>query len=363
MILPRVKLLRVVVASLLVPVLLPAQFWDEAAPARDWHGQVWAAPVSDFSAADYSEAVERLFTAFEAATGKALEPGRWGRAALKLDTHSGPGLSTPQALTRAVIDALVRRGFERSRLLLIDSRTALLRASGYLPALSAASKAADFAGVPVLALDTEGAFRRSWFYESPVPREFTSALSTVLLRAHDPDPLQDRKSYLPYPLLHEVDFWINLPIVTDQVALGLDGVLANATLWNVSNRERFFVSSVNGPVAVAEIAAIPELRRNWAFSLVTLQQYQFIGGPTFNARYTRSLPQLWLSVDPVALDALMLHRINRARQEEGFRELPFPLPLLEYGMTLDLGTAFPAEPAQVQAPSGTSAARFSAETR
>jgi hypothetical protein len=54
------------------------------------------------------------------------------------------------------------------------------------------------------------------------------------------------------------------------------------------------------------MAAIPELREGWALSLTSLELY------------TDSEPRLLMSPDPVALDALMLDRINAARKRTGF---------------------------------------------
>lgn len=149
--------------------------------------------------------------------------------------------------------------------------------------------------------------------------------------------VEARKSFLPEPLLFEVDFWINLAVGVDDPALGVDGVLANATLWNVSNSRRFLVNQATASAAVAEIAAIPELAERLVLNLVSLEAYQFIGGPFFNAIYTRSEPRLWMSSDPVALDRLLYDRINTMRRLEGFPEID-PLPRqLPFATSLGLG--------------------------
>ena len=210
------------------------------------------------------------------------------------------------------------RGFSRAQLLIVDARASRLRECGYLPPLSEHAASQSFEGVEVRAIDDGQLADPKWFYENPVPLEYTSALSRELLATGIGPTPEDRKSSLPAPLLTEVDFWINLPVLTDHPALGINGTLANGTLWNVGNRSRFFVSPANAPVAIAEIAAIPELKAGWAFNLLSLERYQYIAGPIFNSLYTRSEATLYGSTDPVILDALGLLRLNQARKEERF---------------------------------------------
>jgi hypothetical protein len=90
------------------------------------------------------------------------------------------------------------------------------------------------------------------------------------------------------------------------------------------------------------MAAIPELRETWRFTIVSLESYQYIGGPLFHSLYTVSEPRLWLSADPVLLDALMLDRINAARKHAQFVPIMGDdRRLLEYCERLGVGTAQP----------------------
>jgi hypothetical protein len=75
------------------------------------------------------------------------------------------------------------------------------------------------------------------------------------------------------------------------------------------------------------------------FSIVSLERYQFIGGPYFNSLYTLSEPRIWLSADPVMLDALMLQRINEGRLKAGFKEIDSDgLRMLEFAEQLGVGS-------------------------
>lgn len=308
----------------------------------------------------YAGAVEALIREFEGQVGRKLTPGEKGKVGLKLYAESGPGLATPQPLVRAVVEALMRRGYKREDIFLVGLNQLRLRLTGYLP--TDPRLAPPFAGHPFFVLESGRFYDPIWFYDSPLPSRFDPILSGRQDRAPDfdldrlgaanPDAKidldADRKSFLATPLFLEADFWINLPVYTDHEALGVNGALVNATLWNASNTSRFFRSTRSAPAAVAEMAAIPELRQTWAFTLASLEQWQFVGGPAFNSLYTRGEPRLWLGTDPVLMDSLMLTRINQARREAGFEPVSSTIRTLEFAETLEVGKRRGADPVRIE---------------
>jgi hypothetical protein len=179
-----------------------------------------------------------------------------------------------------------------------------------------------------------------WFYDSPLPQRFDPIFAEQQTKdfPNTSSKDEDRKSFLATPLFLDADFWINLPVFTDHPTLGINGALVNATLWNASNTARFFRSPANAPAAVAEMSAIPELRQTWVFTLASLEHFQFIGGPFFNSLYTSSEPLLWLSNDPVMLDALARDRINALRKLGGFGPVDEDIRTLEFAETLGVGS-------------------------
>lgn len=276
----------------------------------------------DFSAESYERSVENLLAAYEKNTGRKLVPGEHKKVALKIYTASGRGLETPKDLTRAVRTALENRGFSRENILLVDLSERQLRLAGYLPPFR---KKNDFfwEGSPVAALDTGKHYHEKWFYENNLPtRESNPGAASEW-----EDIANERKSFLPIPLLFEVDFWINLPVACDSPVLGVCAALGNATLWNAGNQKRFLDNPANAVHMAVSIATIPELRAKFELSILSLEKYQFIGGPVFNENYTLSEKQIWMSANPVILDFLMWQRMNRARASRGFNPI-FPEPPL-----------------------------------
>lgn len=338
-----------ILATTLLPLLAIAEepsFWGFDDAARfPYHGHLWKAKLTDGGPDSYARETEKLIQAFENASGKSLEPGQHRMAALKIYTSSGAGMNTPRALVTSVIESLERRGFNRDEIFIVDAREAMLRESGFLPLLSKMPMMGPyFEGVRVYALDSTELQSPTWFYESPLPQEFTTPLGRILLnRPFQLDPVEARKSYLPDKLLVDVDFWINLPMASHHPATGLSGALVNATLWNITNGTRFFNSPANAPVAVAEIASIPELKASWALNIISLERYQYIAGPAFNANYTEGLPEIWMSVDPVVMDANLITLFNNARAGKRFEELPVIPEFIEYSIELGLGQGIPSE--------------------
>ena len=303
---------------------------------------IWEHKLTDFSDADYRFSVEQLIQEYERTNNRKLVPGPKKKVGIKIYADSGPGLATPFGLVRAVIAAMEKRGFEKENIFLVGLNPLRLRLTGFLPSYS--TGILPFPGHPVFVLESNKYYDPAWFYDSPLPARFDSILNEQAAKKAaggkaETTTEEDRKSFLATPLFLDADFWINLPVYTDHPVLGVNGALVNATLWNASNTFRFFKSPATAPAAVAEMAAIPELRETWALSIVSLQLYQFIGGPYFNSLYTVSEPKLWMSSDPVLLDALMLQRLNAARKKNGFDPISEDdARMLEFARQLGVGS-------------------------
>lgn len=314
------------------------QVQGESIPKHGPMGLIWEAPLETKSS--FFAEISALIETYEIEMETRLVPGKRGKVGIKVNTRSGRGLSTPLELLRAVIRAFEERGFERQAILILDYSMYGLREAGIVPVSSTGAVA--FEGCPVYALDSERYYDIDWFYESPLPPSQNQELqSTGALGGKDNSlsgGTKERKSFLPMPLLFDVDFWVNLAVGVDDSALGVDGALANATLWNVSNSQRFLQSEATASVAVAEIAAIPELNERMLLHFVPLSLYQYIGGPQFNSLYTYSEPLLWMSSDPVAIDRLLFERINALRRNNGFPEIKSLPRQLPFAASLGLGT-------------------------
>ncbi len=293
--------------------------------------------MRSFSSKEYSRAVAALFSDFENAVGIKIGRGKKGKVGLKVYSNSGAGIGTPKPLVDAVIAQLERRGYKKSEICLIDLSRRKLRDVGFLPRVSALRNGAvdDYNGSPVADLESGKYYDKNWYYDNPLPPK-TYRHNQTAEAVYDPEL---RKSMLPVPLYYGFDFWINLPVVTDMEGLGISGAIANVSVWNVSNNERFLNSPANAPMAAAEMCAVPEMREGYLFSIMSLEQMQIAGGARFNAGVCVSEPYVMLSSDIVALDVMAWNYVNKHRTRRGFDIIaPMP-PVLGYCEQLKLGSA------------------------
>ncbi len=291
--------------------------------------------LNEFNSANYNAAVKSLFSAFERASDNKLKRGAKGRVGLKIYTNSGAGLSTPKTLIEAVIIELEKRGYKRSDITLVDMSARKMRACGFLPKLSDVKNGASdtYNGVSVVDVESGKFFDKRWYYDNPLtPKNINTSWSFREL--YNPEL---RKSYLPVPLFLSVDFWINLPVVTDMEGLGVCAALGNMSIWNMSNNERFLKEPANASMAAAEVCAIPEMRESNIFTILSFEQGQFVGGSVFNARFCFSENILMLSANPVAIDYIAWQTINKYRRANRFKLIDPEPPILNYCRQLGVG--------------------------
>ncbi len=261
--------------------------------------------LKGFGDGDYTPAVERVLAEFEANTGIGLRPGALRKCGLKLSSEAGQGLATPKPLVRALGAALIRRGFAPDAIILCDVRQQSLQQCGFLPALSTEPQA--FEGFPVVAYEPNA---QRWSAEKKLRFE-----NQVMPRPGAPTPPwgDARISVLPKTLFDEVDFWINLPVLSDSKSLGVHGAIAAASLGNMANAERFNENPANATKVAVEVCAIPGLAKKNVLTILSLERYQILGGPGFDANWCLSEKTILASANPVILDFIGLQKINAGR--------------------------------------------------
>lgn len=291
--------------------------------------------VPGFARSNYDRAVSVLFSAFERESGEKIAPASKGRVGLKIYTNSGVGMCTPRALVDAVVSQLEKRGYKRENITLVDMSRRKMRDCGFLPRVSALQNGTpdNYKGSPVADIESGKFFDKNWYYDNSL---MPKSMKNINMSSDLYNP-ELRKSYLPVPLFLTVDFWINLPVITDMEGLGVCAAIGNASIWNMSNNERFLKQPANASMAAAEVSAIPELRSSNLLTILSYERGQFVGGAIFNSRCSFSENTILMSSNPVVIDYLAWNTINKYRRSFGFAPIdPMP-PLLNYCKELKIG--------------------------
>ena len=298
--------------------------------------------LSGFDDKAYALAIEQTLAEHESRTGLNFKPTVLRKCGLKVSSDSGPGLATSKSLVRALSAALIRRGFTQKSIIICDAHPESLRQAGFLPPLS--SDEQTFEGFPVQAWDT---FAPSWAKEPALRYE-----NQVLPRPGAQNvPWGDaRVSILPKTLVDTVDFWINLPVLSDSKSLGVHGAMASASLGNMANAERFLENPYNASKAAVEVCAIPKLANRNVLNILSLEHYQVLGGPTFDASWVRSEKVLLASANPVIIDFIGLLKINAGRARSGVQTIHPEPPIFSAANAgeIRLGTCRPSDITRVQ---------------
>ncbi len=323
------------ILSAIFAAVLAAQTAAPADDADKMRSVLFECRVPAFSAASYDRAVSVLFSAFEKESGKKISPASKGKVGLKIYTNSGVGMCTPRELVDAVVNQLEKRGYKRENITLVDMSRRKMRECGYLPRVSAIQNGAadNYKGSPVADIESGKFFDKRWYYDNALmPKSMKNVSESSDL--YNPEL---RKSYLPVPLFLTVDFWINLPVITDMEGLGVCAAIGNASIWNMSNNERFLKQPANASMAASEVVSIPELRDSNLMTILSFERGQFVGGALFNSRCSLSENLLYMSANPVVIDYLAWNTINRYRRSFGFAPIdPIP-PVLNYCRELKIG--------------------------
>ena len=263
--------------------------------------------LTDFSQNSYLDGVSLLLENFERENCIKITPKKTGKIALKISTAYAPVMCVKENLLISLVKELVRRGFERKNILIIGHDGSALKKCTYL-GYNPRKKNNFYHGMPVLSLDDNECTHCNWYYEH-------SLLSKTYIFKPTYDEfktqfIEAKKSLLPTILMFEVDFWINLPVISGDKGHGVSGAMMNASIFNVTNEQRFVDNPNNCAQAIAEIATIPELQETYLFTIVSFEQLQYINSNTANANYISKSHDMILSKDMVAVDKYALKKIN-----------------------------------------------------
>jgi hypothetical protein len=261
---------------------------------------------------------------------------------IKISTMGGPLLSTHRPIVQAICDGLQAAGVPPSQIIIWDKDGEAMRNAGYAPAPATDKHVAIDSIFPGTGYDPDAIYKNEimgtliWGDSEFVRKSsddlsdaFNSAVkkkgfsddggmtppsdSSDTLSGVSPLPQTSTNSHFARLVSTMCTKIINVPVLTDNSAIGIDGCLGSLALASVDNSRRFVGDPSYGDPAICEIMDNPLLRRKVVIHILDALVAQYAGGPSFDPQFTRSIGALYVSRDPVAIDSLVLQRMEQWR--------------------------------------------------
>ncbi len=241
----------------------------------------------------------------------------------------GPVTGTRPVVVRAMVQSLLASGHPPGKVVLWDKRASDLILAGH-------SKLAAELGVRWAATEEAG-WDADHAYENPTVGR--------LLIGDLEYPRRDRadagkRSHVSRLLTRDVTKIVLVTPLLNHNQLGINGQLANLSLGAVDNTLRFEQEGWRLAEALPEVCALDELFGKLAFGVSDALLCQYRGEDRTLLHYAVALNQLRFSTDPVALDILGIHDIERARAVQPVEgEKPIKTDLYFNAALQELGVA------------------------
>jgi len=262
---------------------------------------------------------------------------------VKIASQGGPLMSSHRAVVQAICDGLIAAGVPPTRIIVWDKNASDMRSAGYDPQPPSDSHVGIAAIFPGTGYDPDAIYKNGilgtliWGdseFGSGGNADLTQQASDVVRgrSAYGGDgigdsfggsddmlnptaPLTSNKSHFARLVTTICTKIVNVPVLTDNPYVGINGCMATLALGSIDNNRRFQGDPSYGDPAISEILANPILRRKVVVHIMDAMIAQYAGGPRFNPVFTRQIGAVYVSRDPVAVDAIVLQRLERYRTD------------------------------------------------
>ncbi|NQU10615.1 DUF362 domain-containing protein [bacterium] len=227
---------------------------------------------------------------------------------IKISTQTGPLQATRPAVVAALAAGLRAAGVASTNIIVWDRYPAALRAAGYELTTDQADGRPPAVSYVVRAVVGDTGWDPAARYESRTDGKLI--WGDLLFGRADTD--LSNVSHYPRLLSQRLTKLVNVPVLQDHENYGLMGCVANLSAALVDNSRRF-ESFGRGDPEMAEIAASPLLWPKTVLHVLDALLAGYAGGPKFKLQYAWPCGRLYLSRDPVAVDALALALLEEKR--------------------------------------------------
>ncbi|VVM07808.1 hypothetical protein MAMC_01836 [Methylacidimicrobium cyclopophantes] len=281
---------------------------------------------------------------------------------IKISASGGPVMSSRKELVAAIAESLVEAGVSEERIVVWDKQEDDLREAGYFPRPEGAPYLVRSV-IPATGFDehvfyvnevlgrliwgdlafqgikpNRGQGQRSQRHgeKQSVAQMYGQGVSAGSLESQ-----VSNKSYYARLVTQICTKIINVPVCIDNSGFGFNGSLASLAFGMVDNTRRFEGEGNWGDPAIAEILDRPFVRSKVVLHVMDALIAQYAGGPDFSPEFTYPLGAIYLSRDPVAIDSLLVSRVDSWRVGAHIPSLQPMVHYIQTAVEYGLGTADP----------------------
>src|SRR6266699_4850411 len=228
---------------------------------------------------------------------------------IKISAAGGELFTTHHDVVNAIVDGLVAAGHLRSSIIVWDRSLGGIKDAGYRPAID---------GYRLEAIAPRDGYDPKAVLSAPLVGKLIWGDFDYRSDKGKMPMLSDTEntsnvSHFSKIISSEVTKIINVPVMSISERNGIAGCIYNVTIPNIDNWRRFSQGSRFGAESLAEIYNDPVISKKVAFNLMDGLVAQYAGGPQSQPNYAVHHATLYASKDPVALDAVVLKRLEQWR--------------------------------------------------
>jgi hypothetical protein len=245
-------------------------------------------------------------TTLAAAWGKFVRPA--DIVGIKISAAAGPTLSTRRTVVEAVVAGLRAAGVPAHHIIIWDRSADDLVVAGW-------DIRREGEGPLCYATLPHAGWDPATYYQNP-------HVGMLIWGDHEFGSRQiSERSYYSRIVAQTATKLVNIAVLMDNRHVGLSGCLHNIAMGSVDNNRRFQTEALHYDPGIAEICARPPIRNKLVLNILDALIAQYAGAPTFQPEAAWSPGEIYLSRDPVALDALGLEAIEQRRKDAGIRPI------------------------------------------
>ena len=256
---------------------------------------------------------------------------------IKISAAGGELFTTHHDIVNAIVDGLAAAGHPRSSIIVWDRSLGGIKGAGY-------RLGSD--GYQLKAITPHEGYDAKAVISAPllgklVWGDFEYGGDIAKMPILSDTEHTSNLSHFSSIISTEVTKVINVPVMSVSESNAIAGCIYNMTIPNMDNWRRFARGPRFGAESLAEIYANPLVAKKVVLNLMDGLIAQYAGGPQPQPNYAIHNATLYASIDPVAVDAVALKRLEEWRARVSLPKLGPNAAYIDFASQLGLGNSTP----------------------